>query len=158
VLYDTTNLYRFAPYTSPDGQNTIQRRWDTFDPLMDPSVEIMQCNDPGSAANEVATIAAGEDITAYWNEWEHTIGPLIVWMAPCSGDCASVPADGWFKIDQAGLISGTIPDGVWGQAQMINSNNSWTSTIPSALAPGNYLIRHELIAIHSSNQPQFYPE
>lgn len=31
-------------------------------------------------------------------------------------------------------------------------------TIPSKLAPGNYLIRHELIAIHTSNQPQFYPE
>jgi hypothetical protein len=26
------------------------------------------------------------------------------------------------------------------------------------LAPGNYLIRHELIALHQANNPQFYPE
>lgn len=26
------------------------------------------------------------------------------------------------------------------------------------LAPGNYLIRHELIALHQANAPQFYPE
>lgn len=34
----------------------------------------------------------------------------------------------------------------------------WTSTIPSNLAPGNYLIRHELLALHQANTPQFYPE
>jgi len=26
------------------------------------------------------------------------------------------------------------------------------------LAAGNYLIRHELIALHQANAPQFYPE
>jgi hypothetical protein len=30
----------------------------------------------------------------------------------------------------------------------------WTSTIPASLAPGNYLIRHELIAVHQANNPQ----
>lgn len=158
VLFTSTNIASFNPYNSPEGQSTIQREWDTYNPILDPSLQIMQCNDPGAAAQEIATIASGDDITAYWNEWPHTIGPLIVWMVACPGDCASIPSDGWFKIDQAGLISGNIPDGVWGQAQMINNNNSWTTTIPSALAPGNYLIRHELISIHTSNEPQFYPE
>ena len=51
---------------------------------MDPTAKVLQCNDPGTAAQEVATIAAGDDITAFWNEWPHTIGPLIVWMAACS--------------------------------------------------------------------------
>lgn len=37
-------------------------------------------------------------------------------------------------------------------------NLKWTSTIPSNLAPGNYLIRHELLALHQANTPQFYPE
>ena len=41
---------------------------------------------------------------------------------------------------------------------MVNQNSTWTSTIPAFLKPGNYLIRHELIAIHTSNAPQFYPE
>lgn len=34
----------------------------------------------------------------------------------------------------------------------------WSSKIPSNLAPGNYLIRHELLALHQQNTPQFYPE
>jgi AA9 family protein len=32
------------------------------------------------------------------------------------------------------------------------------SRIPSNIKPGNYLIRHELIALHQANTPQFYPE
>lgn len=34
----------------------------------------------------------------------------------------------------------------------------WSSKIPTNLAPGNYLIRHELLALHQQNTPQFYPE
>jgi len=32
---------------------------------------------------------------------------------------------------------------------MINQNNSWTSTIPSSVPSGPYLIRFETIALHS---------
>ncbi|THH30789.1 hypothetical protein EUX98_g3398 [Antrodiella citrinella] len=31
-------------------------------------------------------------------------------------------------------------------------------TIPASLAPGEYMLRHELLAIHTSDSPQFYPE
>lgn len=41
----------------------------------------------------------------------------------------------------------------------IGSNNaSLTVTIPANLAPGNYLIRHEIFAFHTANEPQWYPE
>lgn len=63
-----------------------------------------------------------------------------------------------FKIDELGLISGNLPNGQWAQGKLITDNYSWTSTIPASLAPGEYFIRHELLAIHTSNQPQFYPE
>jgi len=33
-----------------------------------------------------------------------------------------------------------------------------STTHLEGLAPGNYLIRHELIALHQANAPQFYPE
>lgn len=39
---------------------------------------------------------------------------------------------------------------------MINNGSSWTVTIPKTLKPGNYLIRHETIAMHTSNAPQWY--
>ena len=81
-------------------------------------------------------------------------------MAQCPGSCTTTTPSGaaWFKIAQAGLLSGTLTTGLWGQGQLVNDNSSWTTTIPANLAPGNYLLRHELIALHSSNQPQWYPE
>jgi hypothetical protein len=152
--------YRFVPYNSPTGQKSIQREWDSYNPLLDPTADVLMCNTNGAFGSNVATVAAGTEITAYWNVWPHSIGPVLVWMAACPGDCTSTSptGDAWFKIDQAGLISGTLTTGVWGSGEMIKQNNSWTSTIPASLKPGNYLIRHETIALHTSNAPQFYPE
>jgi hypothetical protein len=39
-------------------------------------------------------------------------------------------------------------------------NEGYTYTIPPCLAPGSYLVRHEIIALHSawaSGEAQFYP-
>lgn len=44
---------------------------------------------------------------------------------------------------------------------MINNGNSWTTKVPSSLAPGNYVFRHEIIALHgagSANGAQNYPQ
>ena len=30
---------------------------------------------------------------------------------------------GWFKIDEMGLVSGTLTDGTWGQGELIANNN-----------------------------------
>jgi hypothetical protein len=62
-----------------------------------------------------------------------------------------------FKIAHAGLISGTQNKGVWAGDQIVDTLN-WTVTIPKALAPGEYLIRHELLALHQANNPQCKPE
>lgn len=45
----------------------------------------------------------------------------------------------------------------WGTAKVLKQLY-WESTIPKSLAPGNYLIRHELLALHQANTPQFYAE
>ena len=63
-----------------------------------------------------------------------------------------------FKIDQAGLLSGTLKDGQWGVTKMMSSGYSWTSTIPASLADGEYLVRHEIVSLHDPGKPQFYPE
>ncbi|KAI0743933.1 glycoside hydrolase [Daedaleopsis nitida] len=153
----------FVPYNSASGQSSIQREWDTYNPITDPTDALLACNINGASlgsAQKSATVPAGSKVTAYWNQWPHVVGPVMVYMANCNGACTSSnPASlSWFKIDQAGLISGTLPNGTWGQGELVANNNSWTSTIPASLAPGEYFIRHELLAIHTSNQPQFYPE
>ena len=63
----------------------------------------------------------------------------------------------WFKIDEAGLLSGTIGDGYRASGKMIDQNSSWTTTIPASVPSGNYLIRFETIALHSL-PAQLYPE
>ena len=84
----------------------------------------------------------------------------LTYLAQCPGStCTGVNANSlkWFKIDEAGLLSGTIGDGYWGAGKMIDQNSSWTTTVPASVPSGNYLIRFETIALHSL-PAQFYPE
>ena len=84
----------------------------------------------------------------------------MTYLAQCPGStCTGVNAATlkWFKIDEAGLLSGTIGNGYWGAGKMIDQNSSWTTTIPATVPSGNYLIRFETIALHSL-PAQFYPE
>ncbi|EIW82545.1 hypothetical protein CONPUDRAFT_180590, partial [Coniophora puteana RWD-64-598 SS2] len=86
-----TTYNGFVAYDSPTGQSTIQREWDSYDPIQDPTDSYMSCNEDGAnlgSGQEYATVAAGSQIIAYWNNpWPHTIGPVMVYMADCSGDC-----------------------------------------------------------------------
>ena len=61
----------------------------------------------------------------------------------------------WFKVAEDGLDG----SGQWGVDRMINSGGWVDFTLPSCIAPGNYLLRHEIIALHSASkqgQAQFY--
>jgi hypothetical protein len=83
-------------------------------------------------------------------------------MANCNGPCETIDKTTlkWFKIDQGGLISGASPPGTWATDTLIANNNSWTVTIPPTLKTGNYVLRHEIIALHaagSSGGAQNYP-
>ena len=121
----------------------------------------MQCNAAGTPSTLSWLIPAGTQITANWNPWPHSIGPVTVRMAKCTSTCSTfTPSSSpvWFKIDQAGLESGTLATGHWAMADLIARNNSWTSTIPASLPAGEYLLWHDLLAIHTSNAPQWYPE
>ncbi len=154
---------RFFPYYPAESQSSIQRHWADFRPVIDVDLSTLVCNHPGTYAEEYATVAAGAEIEAYYKGWPHDIGPIIVWMAYCGPkptSCSSFNGTGrhYFKIGQAGLLSGTIHEGMWAQKQMIANNFTWSVTIPERLKGGAYLIRHELIALHVPFTPEFYPE
>ncbi|KIP11825.1 carbohydrate-binding module family 1 protein [Phlebiopsis gigantea 11061_1 CR5-6] len=153
----------WQPYNSPTGQTSIQRPWSTYNPITDATDAQLACNDDGTsgALQLTATVAAGSDVTAYWNSpWPHNIGPMLTYLAQCPGStCTGVDSNTleWFKIDEAGLLSGTVYNGTWGSGKMIADNSSWTTTIPATVPSGSYLIRFETIALHSL-PAQFYPE
>ena len=59
----------WSPYNTPVGQSSIQREWDTYNPIMDPTLAIMACNDNGSslgAGQMKASVPAGSKVTAFW--------------------------------------------------------------------------------------------
>lgn len=101
----------------------------------------------------------------------------MTYLANCGGDCTKFDGstgNAWFKIDEAGLA-----DGKWASDKLIAGalamlgprlrcpdlacafidGSKWTVTIPSSIASGQYLLRHEILALHSAstlNGGQFY--
>jgi cellulase len=77
---------------------------------------------------------------------------MLDYMANCNGPCETVDKTTleWFKIDHLGLINPAVTDGYWASDLMIANNNSWEVIIPPSIAPGNYVIRHETIALHAA--------
>jgi hypothetical protein len=111
-----------------------------------------------------ASVKAGGKVELQWTEWpESHHGPVITYLADCGGDCTTVDKTSlkFFKIDEAGLIDDSNVPGTWASDNLISNNNSYTVTIPSSIASGSYVLRHEIIALHSAgetNGAQNYPQ
>ncbi len=163
ILPRTSRYQGFSPANS---KNVIQRQWSDYNPTTSATDAKLRCNG-GTSATENASAAPGDTITAIWGQWTHSQGPILVWLYKCAGAFSSCDGSGagWFKIDEAGFhgdgvkvfLDTETPSG-WDIAKLVGGNKQWSSKIPAGLAPGNYLVRHELIALHQANAPQFYAE
>ncbi|KZP26203.1 lytic polysaccharide monooxygenase [Athelia psychrophila] len=121
----------------------------------------------------IINVPAGGQFTA---EWHHTLagavagdsqdpidpshkGPTITYLAKVpSALQATVTGLKWFKIQQDGLIASSA---TWGVDRMIANKGKVTFTIPACIEPGNYFLRHEIIALHAASSypgAQFYVE
>lgn len=125
------------------------------------------CHHDGAPGKIAASVAAGGKIELQWgtDAWpESHHGPIIDYLAKCAGDdCTAVDKETleFFKIDEAGLIDGSSAPGQWASDELIAADGKWTVTIPESLAPGQYVLRHEIIALHSAgdeNGAQNYPQ
>jgi len=122
------------------------------------------CHLAATNAMTAAPIKAGQSVELQWTPWPTSHkGPVIDYLANCNGPCETVDKTTlkWFKIDAVGLLDKSITNGYWGTDQLIANNNSWTVVIPPTIAPGNYVLRHEIIALHaagSANGAQNYPQ
>ncbi|GKT40480.1 polysaccharide monooxygenase Cel61a [Colletotrichum spaethianum] len=122
------------------------------------------CHKNGSPAGGHATVPAGAKIQLIWNTWPDSHkGPVIDYLAKCSGDCETVDKTSlnFFKIDAGGVVDMSLQNGKWADDVLIANSFTWTVQIPPTLAPGNYVLRHEIIALHSGGNPngaQAYPQ
>ncbi|KAL1306470.1 hypothetical protein AAFC00_005168 [Neodothiora populina] len=124
----------------------------------------INCHKSATPGGTHATVNGGDKVTFQWTTWpESHHGPVITYLAKCADKCedADKTALKWFKIDEAGLINDDNVPGTWASDNLISNNQSYTVTIPSSIASGNYVARHEIIALHSAGQSggaQNYPQ
>ncbi|KAH7313189.1 putative endoglucanase/cellulase, partial [Rhexocercosporidium sp. MPI-PUGE-AT-0058] len=122
------------------------------------------CHKGATNAQTSATVKAGGTVEIQWTAWPLSHhGPVLDYLADCGGDCKTVDKTKlkFFKIDGVGLNDDTTLPGNWASDTLIANNNSWTVTIPSTISPGNYVLRHEIIALHAAEQAngaQNYPQ
>lgn len=125
----------------------------------------MLCGSDSKNAPISASAKPGDTLNIWWQaetgiNWFHDVGPVQTYMAKCTGDCKDFTPTGstqWFKISALGLVPGS--DSSWYQAKM-NDGSSLPATIPSDLADGNYLLRHEILALQNGatkDRAEFYP-
>jgi cellulase len=128
------------------------------DPSMYTDVTKIACHKDATAGAKVAKVAAGGTLDIQWNTWPAShVGPVIDYMAKVDDATSAKSKDlKFFKIDAAGYEGGE-----WAATKLINNNNTWAVTVPKSIAPGQYVLRHEIIALHSANQEngaQNYPK
>ncbi|KAK7947767.1 endoglucanase [Apiospora aurea] len=121
------------------------------------------CHRDGAPGALSAKVAAGDKVELFWDTWPASHkGPVIDYMAACDGDCSKATAGGlnFFKIAEAGLVDGSSNPAKFASDDLVANNNSWVATIPATLKAGNYVLRHEIIALHAGGQEngaQNYP-
>jgi cellulase len=142
----------------------------------------VNCHKSATSSSLYAAANAGDTVEFKWSGWpEGHNGPIINYIAPCNGecffpreerwsdvwtktnddigDCTKLASSSlrWSKISQAAIVS----PGVWVTDTLIKNKFRSSTVLPAKLAPGNYVIRHEIIALHaagSDNGAQFYPQ
>jgi cellulase len=137
-------------------------------PVLDPTTPDIACRKDATPPALVAPARAGSNIKFQWtNYFTSHKGPVLTYMARMDSPDQKVTDLKFFKIDEGTYDPKT---GNWGSDKLIAQNNSWTSQIPSDLKAGDYVVRHELIALHfglwgdakgkgtQSSGAQFIPE
>lgn len=158
------------------GSLTGIRAPSSNNPVQDVTSSDILCGASSGTSSKLITIPAGASVAGGWahvlggpqgsSDLDNPIasshkGPTQVYLAKVD-DAVSASATGlkWFKIASDAVTS----SGVWGVDDMIKNTDSngfgWQKfTMPSCIAPGQYLMRVELLALHSASSEggaQFY--
>lgn len=131
-------------------------------PVKDVTSTDMTCNVNNVETAKTLEVAVGDKITF---EWHHNSrdssddiiasshkGPVMTYMAEAD---KGGNGTGWSKIAESGYS-----DGTWAVDTLIADKGKHSITIPD-VAPGNYLLRPEIIALHEAYNEggaQFYME
>ena len=117
-----------------------------------------RCNAGGSngANTQTATVAAGATVGFKMDQPIYHPGPVVAYISKAPNTAATYDGSGaWAKIWEQGVTQFPPPNG--GSAVWYSDNKgTFTFPLPSSLAAGEYLVRMEQIALHSTGSPQLY--
>ncbi|CAK7202777.1 hypothetical protein SEUCBS139899_005504 [Sporothrix eucalyptigena] len=155
------------------GQLVALRAPNNNNPVQDVMSNNMICGQPGSTSQTIVDVAPGDKVGAYW---QHVIGgaqfagdhdnpiahshkgPIMAYLAKVDNAASASLSSSlkWFKIAEDSFDASSKQ---WGVDHML-ANNGWSYfTMPSCIAPGEYLLRVEILALHSAKTTgaaQFY--
>ncbi|CUA67476.1 hypothetical protein RSOLAG22IIIB_03128 [Rhizoctonia solani] len=137
------------PYTNPTPARVVRRTPNDSGFVSNPASGDITCSIGNYLPSSPVTVSvpAGGKVEFLWNSWPlGHYGPVINYMAKCSGSCSTWKGDTgkpWFKISQE-----TYANGQWAADKLAKNNATWAVNIPKNLAAGEYLLRHEIIALH----------
>ncbi|TFK43938.1 glycoside hydrolase [Crucibulum laeve] len=153
------------------GQNTFLRVPPNNNPVTDVTSKDLTCNVNGltGSSTGTASVPAGATLTLEWHQHAQRTGedpisgghkgPVLVYVAKAPSTAASFDGQGavWTKVYQSGLLN---PSSQQWATDVINTNSGKHSfTLPASLPAGEYLIRAEIIALHTASSypgAQFY--
>ncbi|KAL2172489.1 hypothetical protein VTG60DRAFT_5243 [Thermothelomyces hinnuleus] len=124
-------------------------------PVPDFTTKDITCGAGGNEPAEgIIKLKAGDTVS-------HS-GPVMNYLAHCTNDdCKSFKGDSgnvWVKIEQLAYNPSANPP--WASDLLREQGAKWKVTIPPSLAPGEYLLRHEILGLHVAGTvmgAQFYP-
>ncbi|CUA71906.1 Endoglucanase-4 [Rhizoctonia solani] len=153
------------PFSNDNAPSPIRKTSTTY-PVPSANDPNMNCGIGAKAASQVAAANSGDRVTISWKyepgkNWVHTMGPIMTYLAQVpagqTADKFNARNAKFFKIAQTGQKAGRGSE--WVQLD-IRNGQTYSVTLPNGLPAGDYIMRHELIALHYANKTdgaQFFP-
>ncbi|KAK4099026.1 carbohydrate-binding module family 1 protein [Parathielavia hyrcaniae] len=135
-------------------------------PVTDVSSNAVRCNAGSRPASSKCPVRAGSTVTVEMHQQNGDrscanegiggahYGPVIVYMSKVADAATADGSSGWFKIFQDGWAknpAGRVgDDDFWGVKDLNKCCGKMNVKIPADIAPGDYLLRAEVIALHTA--------
>jgi len=139
-------------------------------PVTSVTTNDIACNAGASASSGVCPVNPGDSLTVEMHQQPNDrscadeaiggdhYGPINIYLAKVTDATTAVGySQSWFKIAEMGMPS-SDPD-YWATEVLNDNCGHFTFTLPTGIAPGNYLLRAEVIALHVASSvggAQFY--
>ncbi|EFQ36570.1 glycosyl hydrolase family 61 [Colletotrichum graminicola M1.001] len=127
-------------------------------PIQDPTSDDMRCNANAAKAASTCAVKAGDVVTVEMHQHNDRDctkeaiggahhGPVMVYMSSVADAAAADGSEPFFKIFESGYFAN---NNTWGNDLINEGCGKQNVVIPADIAPGDYLLRAETVALHAA--------